>query len=220
MVMGYWSVAILFWQLLIDHIVNVLYKRCGLAKTRLRHPFLPFDSLPYPTPTICRRLRSYVRSVNHETTKRKEVDHIPWVWGSVPCALRVRWSPAKNHHFVLNYLTVLVCGSVNIHHQPSPLPWIIVTYYQSYAYQYPLALVALISRRNQNFRRTAGPTFSAFHDWSNERSRLFSIRCKEDANITNIILLHENFCNLIGSEQWYVSLIWNTYMWKLQTFRG
>ena len=28
------------------------------------------------------------------------------------------------------------------------------------------ALVALISRWNQNFRRTVGPTFSAFHDWS------------------------------------------------------
>ena len=28
------------------------------------------------------------------TTKRKEVDHIPWVWGSVPRALRARWSPA------------------------------------------------------------------------------------------------------------------------------
>ena len=29
-----------------------------------------------------------------------------------------------------------------------------------------------------------------------------------------------NSCNLIGSEQWYYSLIWNTYMWKLQTFCG
>ena len=28
----------------------------------------------------------------------------------------------------------------------------------------------------------------------------------------------KNFCNLIGLEQWYFSLIWNTYMWKLQTF--
>ena len=27
-----------------------------------------------------------------------------------------------------------------------------------------------------------------------------------------------NFCNLIGLEQRYFSLIWNTYMWKLQTF--
>ena len=69
---------------------------CGLAKTRLRHPSLPFDSLSYPTHTICRRVRTYVRSVNHVTTKRKEVDHIPWVWGSVPRALRARGSPAIN----------------------------------------------------------------------------------------------------------------------------
>ena len=33
-----WSVAILFWQLSIDHIVNVQYKRRGFAKTRLRQP--------------------------------------------------------------------------------------------------------------------------------------------------------------------------------------
>ena len=78
MIMGYWSVAIPFWQLSFDHIVNVLYWSCGLAKIRLRHPSLPFDSLPYPTRTICRRVRTYVRSVNHVTTKRKEVDHIPW----------------------------------------------------------------------------------------------------------------------------------------------
>ena len=70
------------------------YKRCGFAKTRLRHPSLPFDSLPYPTRTICRRVRTYVRSVSHATTKRKEADHIPWVWGSVPRALRARGSPA------------------------------------------------------------------------------------------------------------------------------
>ena len=59
MVMGYWSVAILFWQLSINRNVNVLCWRCGLAKTPLRHPSLPFDSLPYPTRTICRRVRMY-----------------------------------------------------------------------------------------------------------------------------------------------------------------
>ena len=68
MVMWYWSVAILFWQLSIDHFVNVQYTRCGLAKTRLRHPSLPLDSLSYHTLTICRRVRTYVRSVNHVTT--------------------------------------------------------------------------------------------------------------------------------------------------------
>ena len=29
-----------------------------------------------------------------------------------------------------------------------------------------------------------------------------------------------NFCNLIGLEQWYFCLLWNTYKWKLQTFCG
>ena len=29
-----------------------------------------------------------------------------------------------------------------------------------------------------------------------------------------------NFGSLIGLEQWYFSLIWNTYRWKLQTFCG
>ena len=104
MVTGYWSVHILFWQLLIDHIVNVLFhKRCGLAETRLRHPSLPFDNLPYPSHTICRRVGTYVRSVNHMTTKRKEVDHIPWVWGSVPRALRARGSPANNRRAVTSH---------------------------------------------------------------------------------------------------------------------
>ena len=28
------------------------------------------------------------------------------------------------------------------------------------------------------------------------------------------------YYNLIGLGQWYVSLIWNTFMWKLQTFCG
>ena len=67
--MGYWSVAILFWQLSIDHIVNVLYKRCGHAKTPLRHPSLPFDSLPYPTRTICRRVRTLGQSRDNQTKR-------------------------------------------------------------------------------------------------------------------------------------------------------
>ena len=67
MVMGYWSVAILFWQVSIDHIVNVLYKRCVLAKTRLRHPSLPFDSFPYPIRTICRRVCTLGQSRDNQT---------------------------------------------------------------------------------------------------------------------------------------------------------
>ena len=36
-------------------------------------------------------------------------------------------------------------------------------------------------------------------------------------SLTVITLLHEKFCNLIGLEPWYFSLIWNTYMRKLGT---
>ena len=83
--------------------MNIQYERCGFAKTRLRHPSLPFDSFPYPTRTICR----HVRSVNHVKTKRKEVDHILRVWGSVPSALRARGSPAIIH---------LVCSQFLLKH--------------------------------------------------------------------------------------------------------
>ena len=71
MVLGYWSVAILFWQPSIDHIVNVQCKRCGLAKTRLRHPSLPFDSLPYPTHTIRRRVHTYARSITWQPDEKR-----------------------------------------------------------------------------------------------------------------------------------------------------
>ena len=101
MVMGYCSVAILFWQLLIDHIVNVLksyIKDVDLPRHAWDTP--PFLTIVSPTPpvqSVDAYVRTYVRSVNHVTTKRKEVDHIPWVWGSVP---RARGSPTiKNNCF-------------------------------------------------------------------------------------------------------------------------
>ena len=71
MVMGYWSVAILFWQLSVDHIVNVQCKRCGLGKKRLRHPSLLFDSLPYPSRTIRRRVRTYARSITWQPKEKR-----------------------------------------------------------------------------------------------------------------------------------------------------
>ena len=46
-------------------------KRCGLGKTRLRHPSLPFDSLPYPTRTICRRVRTYARSITWQPNEKR-----------------------------------------------------------------------------------------------------------------------------------------------------
>ena len=33
-----------------------------------------------------------------------------------------------------------------------------------------------------------------------------------------LIYYIRSFCNLIGLDQWYFTLIWDTYMWKLQTF--
>ena len=58
---------------------------------------------------------------------------------------------------------------------------------------------------------------------------------KKIRNIWTIITIHtarscvlfkglyyymRDYCNLIGLKQWYFSLIWNTYMLKLQTFFG
>ena len=60
--------------------------RCGLAKTRLKHPSLPFDSLPYPTLAICRRVRTYVRTYAQLITrqpKEKRLTIFHEIWGSV-----------------------------------------------------------------------------------------------------------------------------------------
>ena len=81
MVMRYWSVAILFWQLSIDHIVNVQCKRCGLGKTLLRHPSLPFDSLPYPTRTIRRRVRTYVCTYARSITWQPKEKRLTIIYG-------------------------------------------------------------------------------------------------------------------------------------------
>ena len=48
-------------------------------------------------------VRTYVRSVNHVTTKWKEVDHIPWVWGSVPRALRACGSSAIKRRLLFSF---------------------------------------------------------------------------------------------------------------------
>ena len=59
-------------------------------------PFLLIVSPTLPVQSVDAYVRTYVRSVSHVTTKRKEVDHILWVWGSVPRALRARGNPAIN----------------------------------------------------------------------------------------------------------------------------
>ena len=79
----------------IDHIVNVLSKRCALVKTRLRHPSFPFDSLPDPTCTICRRVRTYARSVTWQPNeKRLTIFH---EYGALSHA---RGAPLKKAFFV------------------------------------------------------------------------------------------------------------------------
>ena len=68
--------------------------------------FSPAAAILENEKTLGTRLRTYVRLVNHVKTKRKEVDHIPWVWGSVPSALRARGNPAKKI-VVKNKATIL-----------------------------------------------------------------------------------------------------------------
>ena len=112
MVMWYWSVAILFWQLSIDYIVNGQCKRCGFAKTRLRHPSVPFDSLPYPTHTICRRVRTYVRTLGQSRDNQKKRGwpySMSMGWRSVLRALRARGSPA----IITIYLKSKLCTLQN-----------------------------------------------------------------------------------------------------------
>ena len=91
MVMWNWSVAILFWQLSINHFVNVQYNRSGLPRHAWHPPSSPL--IVSPTPPL-QSADAYVRSVNHVTTKQKGVDRILCVWGSVPSALRASGSPA------------------------------------------------------------------------------------------------------------------------------
>ena len=53
----------------------------------------PFPLIVSPTPpvqSVDAYVRTYVRSVNHVTTKRKKVDHNLWVCGSVP--LSTAWN--------------------------------------------------------------------------------------------------------------------------------
>ena len=67
-------------------------------------PFLLIVSPTPPVQSVDAYVRKYVRryvrtdgrSVNHVTTKRKEVDHNLWVWGSVPRARGARGSPSYN----------------------------------------------------------------------------------------------------------------------------
>ena len=100
--------------------VNWPYCECPILKSYIKDVDLPryaWDTPPFlfivsPTPPV-QSVDAYVRSVNHVTTKRKEVDHIPWVWGSVPRALRARGSSAKNRRWVPLFSSFLYTFTAN-----------------------------------------------------------------------------------------------------------
>ena len=81
LVCGYPVLTAVNWPLWMSNVKDV-----DLARHAWDTP--PFLLIVSPTPPV-QSLDAYVRSVNHVTTKRKEVDHNLWVWGSVPRALRV-----------------------------------------------------------------------------------------------------------------------------------
>ena len=83
--------------------VNWPFCECPICKN-VDLPRHDWDTPPYllivsPTPhlqSVDAYVRTCVLSVNHVATKQKVVDHILWVWGSVPRALHARGSPATN----------------------------------------------------------------------------------------------------------------------------
>ena len=94
MVMWYWSVAILFWQLSIDHIVNVL--KSYIKDVDLpRHawdtpPFLLIVSPTLPVQSVDEYVRTYARSITWQLNENSLT--ILFEYG----APGVRGSPATN----------------------------------------------------------------------------------------------------------------------------
>ena len=80
--------------------VNVQCKRCGLGKTRLRHPFLPFESLPYPTRTIRRRARTYARSITWQPNEKRLT--IFYEYGALKRAREPRYSSPQERWISVN----------------------------------------------------------------------------------------------------------------------
>ena len=58
--------------------------------------------------------------------------------------------------------------------------------------------------------------------WKKRGARMILNANFQDNSVMLFTLYYymRNFCYLIGLEQWYFSLIWNTYMWKLQSLSG
>ena len=108
------------WQLSIDHIVNGQYKRYGFAKTHLRHPSLPFDSLPYPTRTICGRVRTYARSVTWQPNEKRltmfyeygALSHARFAREGAPLLQKGLWSIRKKSS--LHWISGFFCLHVNL----------------------------------------------------------------------------------------------------------
>ena len=100
MVMWYWSVAILFWQLSSDHIVNVQYKRCTCGHAWDTPPLLLIVSPTPPVKSVDAYVRTYVRLVNHVKTKRKEVV-IFYEYGALSHArFALRGSPSMRQYYI------------------------------------------------------------------------------------------------------------------------
>ena len=97
-VMWYWSAGTLNWS---KHGCPI----CAHYQFSW-HPFLTFDSLPYPTRTICRRVRTYARSITWQPNeKRLTIFH---EYGALShAALRARGCPAINnsYYFYEHYRT-------------------------------------------------------------------------------------------------------------------
>ena len=96
--------------------VNWPYCECPIhATTRLRHPSLPFDSLPYPTRTICRRVCTYVRSVNHVTTIEKRLTIFYDLWGSATVYVESTWVHYIDFSAIVQVVKVsIIMSSVHV----------------------------------------------------------------------------------------------------------
>ena len=97
MVLGYWSVAILFWQLSIDHIVNVLksyIKDVDLPRHAWDTP--PFLLIVFPTPpvqSVDAYVRTYTRSITWQPNEKRLTIFNEYGALSRYNSLRAGWKP-------------------------------------------------------------------------------------------------------------------------------
>ena len=113
--MWYWSVAILFWQQSIDRIVNGQFY--GFAKTRLRHPFLPFYSPTLPVQSVDAYVRTLGQSRDNQTKRGW-----PYSMSMGPCPTRA--SRAREPR----YNVCRLLKSTVFHHLPVVFLWLITVF--------------------------------------------------------------------------------------------